>query len=163
MVAREIDVQNNTVVTGAHRHRPEHHPQKAEPTIRTFGDDQRSSRRRSSGWSNICEAAGALFGWNMRSALSVYNDPSSWRRSGPAWRILGGAEFVRLMPADMGGEDFSEFARLTPSVILWLGVVPPGMGKTALHSPTFLADERAIEVGVNLMSGIILDYSNGAK
>jgi hypothetical protein len=37
------------------------------------------------------------------------------------------------------------------------------MAKTSLHSPTFLADERSIAVGVKLMSGIILDYTGAGK
>lgn len=30
--------------------------------------------------------------------------------------------------------------------------------KTAIHSPTFVADEAGIPLGVNLMANIILDY-----
>ena len=78
-------------------------------------------------------------------------------------RILGGKEFARQIPPDTGGEDFSEFARLTPSAILWLGVLPAGMAKTALHSPTFMADEQSIPVGVKLMSGLILDYLGAGR
>jgi metal-dependent amidase/aminoacylase/carboxypeptidase family protein len=39
-----------------------------------------------------------------------------------------------------------------------LGVVPPDRDTTAVHSPTFVADEAAIPVGVNLMATIILDH-----
>jgi metal-dependent amidase/aminoacylase/carboxypeptidase family protein len=32
------------------------------------------------------------------------------------------------------------------------------VAKTSVHSPTFIADEDAIPVGVTLMSAVILDY-----
>jgi metal-dependent amidase/aminoacylase/carboxypeptidase family protein len=56
----------------------------------------------------------------------------------------------------MGGENFSYFAMETPSVLLWLGVVPKDVEKTALHSPTFIADEESIPVGVRVISSVIL-------
>jgi len=59
----------------------------------------------------------------------------------------------------MGGEDFSYFAREIPAVMLSLGVVPPHLEKTAVHSPTFIADERAIGLGIKLMSCLLMDYS----
>jgi metal-dependent amidase/aminoacylase/carboxypeptidase family protein len=57
----------------------------------------------------------------------------------------------------MGGEDFSCFAMEASSVLLWLGVVPKDVEKTALHFPTFIADEESIPVGVRVMSSVILD------
>jgi metal-dependent amidase/aminoacylase/carboxypeptidase family protein len=39
-----------------------------------------------------------------------------------------------------------------------LGVVPPDRDTTAVHSPTFVADETSIPIGVNLMATIILDH-----
>jgi metal-dependent amidase/aminoacylase/carboxypeptidase family protein len=57
----------------------------------------------------------------------------------------------------MGGEDFSYFAKEAPSVMLWLGVVPKDVEKTAVHSPTFVADEEGIPVGIRVMSSVILD------
>jgi amidohydrolase len=172
MVARELDVNNNTVITVGTFHAGSARniiPQKAElgATIRTFGDDQRQlvKAKIERLVQNICEAGQAPYRLDYEvGTSSVYNDPELLAKIMPSVeRLLGGKEFARQIPPDTGGEDFSEFARLTPSVILWLGVVPPGMGKTVLHSPTFLADERGIEVGVNLMSGIILDYSDGPK
>ncbi len=170
MVAREIDVNNNTVITVGTFHAGSARniiPQKAElgATIRTFGDAQRQLVRAKIERlvQNICEAAQAPYRMDYEiGTSSVYNDPDLLAKIMPSIeRLLGGKEFARQIPPDTGGEDFSEFARLIPSAILWLGVVPPGMGKTALHSPTFLADEQGIAVGVKLMSGIILDYTEG--
>jgi metal-dependent amidase/aminoacylase/carboxypeptidase family protein len=61
----------------------------------------------------------------------------------------------------MGGEDFSYFAKESPSVLLWLGIVPKGMDRTAIHSPAFIADEESIPLGVKAMSSVILDYLEG--
>ena len=58
----------------------------------------------------------------------------------------------------MGGEDFAAFGRIAPAVMLNLGVVPPDVAATAVHSPTFVADEAAIPIGVGLMAQIILDH-----
>ena len=58
----------------------------------------------------------------------------------------------------MGGEDFSYFAKLMPAAMLDLGVVPEDVAGTSVHSPTFIADEDAIPLGVTLMSAIIWDH-----
>jgi len=62
----------------------------------------------------------------------------------------------------MGGEDFSYFGTIAPAVMLNLGVVPPELEATAVHSPTFRADEAAIPIGVNLMANILLDHQGKA-
>jgi metal-dependent amidase/aminoacylase/carboxypeptidase family protein len=58
----------------------------------------------------------------------------------------------------MGGEDFAYFSQVAPAVMLNLGVVPADLEKTSLHSPTFVADEAGIALGVELMADIIMDY-----
>jgi len=172
MVAREIDVNENTVITVGTFHAGTARniiPQKAElgATIRTFGDKQRQLVRAKIERlvKNLCEAAQAAYQLDYEiGTSSVYNDPNLLQKIMPTVeRVLGGKEFARQIPPDTGGEDFSEFARLTPSVLLWLGVLPAGMAKTALHSPTFVADEQSIAVGVKLMSAIILDYPGAGK
>jgi metal-dependent amidase/aminoacylase/carboxypeptidase family protein len=40
-----------------------------------------------------------------------------------------------------------------------LGVVPQHLESTSVHSPTFVADEAAIPIGVNLMANILLDHA----
>ncbi len=113
---------------------------------------------------SICDAAQAPFTLDYGiGTASVYNDPALVQKiMQTIERVLGGKEFVRQIPPDTGGEDFSDFARLTPSVILWLGVCPAGT-KIAVHSPTFVADEQSIPIGVRLMSAIILDYIGAGK
>jgi amidohydrolase len=167
MVAREIDVNHNTVVTVGSFHAGTARniiPEKAElkATIRTYGEDQRQLVREKIERlvKNVCGAAGAPYKLDYEvGTSSVYNDPKLLQRIMPTVeRVLGGKQFVRETPPDMGGEDFSDFARESPSVLLWLGVLPVGVAKTSVHSPTFVADEQSIPVGVKLMSAIILDY-----
>ena len=58
-------------------------------------------------------------------------------------------------------EDFSEYARLVPSVLVWLGcAVEPN--PPALHHPSFHVDERVLPVGIQVHVGNALAYLNGA-
>jgi amidohydrolase len=167
MVAREIDVNRNTVVTVGSFHAGTARnviPQQAElkATVRTYGEDQRQAVKEKIERlvKNLCEAAGAPYRFNYDIGTpSVYNDPRLLQKTLlTAERVLGGKSFVVETPPDMGGEDFSYFSRQVPSVLLWLGVVPADVKSTALHSPTFVADEKSIAIGVRLMSAVILDY-----
>ena len=72
-----------------------------------------------------------------------------------AERVLGSKAALVEQKPEMGGEDFSYFGTIAPAVMFNLGVVPPDLEATAVHSPTFVADEAAIPIGVNLMANII--------
>lgn len=170
MVAREIDVHNDTVITVGSFHAGTARniiPEKAEleATVRTYGENQRKlvEEKIERIVKNICEAAGAPYKLNyIFGTPALYNDPKLLQKILPTMeRILGGKEFVQEEPPSMGGEDFSYFAMEAPSALLWLGVVPKDMEKTAVHSPTFIADEESIPVGVKVMSSVILDYLKG--
>lgn len=167
MVAREIDVHNDTVITVGSFHAGTASniiPEKAElrATVRTYGDDQRKAVREKIERlvKNIAEAAGASYKLDYHIGTpAVYNDPKLLDKILPAVeRSLGGKEFVLPTLPDMGGEDFSYFAREIPSALLWLGVIPQEMEKTSVHSPTFVADEKSIPIGVKVMSAVISDY-----
>ena len=61
------------------------------------------------------------------------------------------------------GEDFSKFAARAPSggVFVSLGVTPPEMDwKTAAtnHSPLFVGDDKALPIGVRVMSNLAVEY-----
>lgn len=47
--------------------------------------------------------------------------------------------------------------------MLYLGVVPKDRTTGPLHSPTFVADESAIPIGINVMAAVIMDYLAGQK
>jgi amidohydrolase len=167
MVSREIDVNHNAVITVGSFHAgsaPNIIPQSAElnATVRTYGEDQRQllKDKITRLVSNICGAAGARFDLTYEIGTPAkYDDPGLLNEILPvAERVLGGkSALVEELP-EMGGEDFAYFGKVAPAVMLLLGVVPADRDKTAVHSPTFVADEAAIPIGVDLMANIIMDY-----
>jgi len=167
MVSREIDVHDDTVITVGSFHAGTARniiPEKAElkATVRTYGEQQRLQVKEKIERviKNVCEAAEASYKLDyFIGTPSLRNDPQLMKRILPTVeRILGGRQFVQEDKPSMGGEDFSYFAREIPSVMLWLGVVPESVEKTSVHSPTFIADEKSLPLGVKVMSAIILDY-----
>ncbi|MBE3129548.1 MAG: amidohydrolase [Acidobacteria bacterium] len=167
MVSREIGVHDNTVITVGSFHAgsaPNIIPRSAklEVTVRNYGEAQRKvlQDKITRLVSNICEAAGATFDLNYQfGTASVYNDPALVLEAlATAARVLGGKSAIVEQKPEMGGEDFSYFGTVAPAVMFNLGVVPPDRDTTAVHSPTFVADEASIPVGVNLMANIIMDH-----
>jgi amidohydrolase len=167
LVAREFSVHNNTVITVGSFHggsAPNIIPRsvRLEATVRNYGDDQRRilQEKITRLVTNICEAADASFDLGYEfGTMSVYNDPALTSGAlATAERVLGSKAALVEQKPEMGGEDFSYFGTIAPAVMLNLGVVPPELEATAVHSPTFIADEAAIPIGVNLMSNIILDH-----
>jgi amidohydrolase len=171
VVSRETDVQNHTVITVGSFHAgtaPNIIPRAArlEATVRNYGEDQRRLLRDkiSRLVTGICASAGAEFDLAYEfGTMSVYNDPGLVRESlATAERVLGSPDVLVELKPEMGGEDFSAFGTVAPAVMLTLGVVPAGLEATSVHSPTFIADEAAIPLGVNLMANILLDHQTKA-
>jgi len=167
MIARELNVYDKTVITVGSFHGGSASniiPQKAvlDATIRSYGEEQRKVLRQKIERviAGICQAAQAAYDLEYYfGTVSLYNDPALMGRILPTVeRVLGGKEFLREDPPEMGGEDFGFFAQEVPSVMLLLGVLPKDLDKTAVHSPTFRADEDAIPLGVRVMGSIVLDY-----
>jgi amidohydrolase len=167
MISREISVHDNTVITVGSFHAgsaPNIIPKSAklEVTVRNYGEAQRKvlQDKITRLVSNICEAAGATFDLAYQfGTASVYNDPALVVEAlSTAERVLGGRSALVEQKPEMGGEDFSYFGTVAPAVMFNLGVVPPELDATAVHSPTFIADEAAIPIGVNLMANIIMDH-----
>jgi amidohydrolase len=171
VVSRETNVWNNTVITVGSFHAgsaPNIIPRSArlEATVRNYGEDQRKilKDKITRLVTGICQAAGAPFdlAYDFGTA-SVYNDPALVRGAlATAERVLGSKDALVEQKPEMGGEDFSYFGTIAPAVMLNLGVVPADRESTAVHSPTFVADEAAIPIGVNLMADIILDHQAAA-
>lgn len=167
MVAREFSVHNNTVITVGSFHggsAPNVIPPSArlEATVRNYGEDQRRvlEEKITRLVTNLCEAAGAEFDLAYDFGIkSVYNDPALTAQAlATAERVLGSKAALVEQKPEMGGEDFSYFGTVAPAVMFNLGVVPPELQATAVHSPTFVADEAAIPIGVALMANILLDH-----
>lgn len=172
MISREIDVNNNTLITVGSFHAGTASniiPQKAElsATVRTYREDQRKFVRSKIERliTNLCEAAGAQYELTYTIGTpALYNDPELLKGILPVVeKVLGEKQHLVKDLPEMGGEDFSYFAREIPSVMLGLGVVPKDVEKTSVHSPTFIVDEESIPQGIGVMASIILDYLTKPK
>jgi amidohydrolase len=93
-----------------------------------------------------------------RGAPATINDTALTRETVPALeRAIGKANVTRIPPA-MVSEDFSFFANEVPGFYYRLGQVKAGTTSGDHHTPTFLADDSSIPVGVKAMSYILVDY-----
>ena len=63
----------------------------------------------------------------------------------------------------MVSEDFSFFANEVPGLLLPPRQVKPGTTSGDHHTPTFLADDSSIPVGIKAMSYVLLDYLSRHK
>ena len=167
MISREIDVHKDTVITVGSFHAGSASniiPKEADlsATIRSYGEDQRKllKEKVTKLVTNLCEAAGAEYELNYYYGTpALFNNPGLLKEIFPSVeKALGGKKFLTEDLPSMGGEDFSYFAQETPAVMLGLGVLPKDVPKTSVHSPTFVADEESIPVGIKVMCSIILDY-----
>ena len=66
---------------------------------------------------------------------------------------------VYEMTPSTGAEDFSFFSNEIPGMYFWLGVNAPGvMEAPGNHSPYFVVDDRALNVGLKALVYLVLDY-----
>jgi len=71
-------------------------------------------------------------------------------------RVLG-TDAVVAAPQSLGGEDFAWYLESIPGALARLGTRRPGSGDDFdIHQPAFDVDERAIGIGVRLMSATAL-------
>jgi amidohydrolase len=136
-------------------------------TIRTFRPEmsQLAEKRLRAILQGVTEAAGATgeVVRYERGAPATINDVQLTRDTVPALeRAVGKAHVTRIPPA-MASEDFSYFSNEVPGFFYRLGQVKPGTTSGDHHTPTFLADDSAIPVGIKTMSVVILDYLSRKK
>jgi len=93
-----------------------------------------------------------------RGTPATINNISLTRESAPALERVVGRGNVKQIPPTMGGEDFAYFANAIPGFFYRLGMVKPGRVSGDHHTPTFLADDSCVPVGVKAMSYLLLDY-----
>src|SRR5690606_15269503 len=88
------------------------------------------------------------------------NDPALTRWALPTLeRVLPGG-IIEKQPV-LGAEDFSYYARETPGLFLWLGIVPKDRDADTApsnHSPYFFADEGALPIGVRTLANLAVDF-----
>jgi amidohydrolase len=136
-------------------------------TIRTF-DPQVSKlaeARLRAILKGVTEAAGATgeVVRYERGAPATINNPELTRATVPALERVVGKEHVKRVPPAMGSEDFSFFANEVPGFYYRLGQVKPGTTSGDHHTPTFLADDSSVPVGIKAMSYVLFDYLSRQK
>ena len=112
----------------------------------------------------VTKSAGATFALEFGQAYPVLiNDTVLTRRMAPSLRRAVGAGHVVETQPEMGAEDFSFFAQEVPGFYFTVGAVKPGTTSGGHHTPTFLADDAAVPVGMRAMTIAILDYLGSAR
>lgn len=112
----------------------------------------------------VTRAGGGSFELEFNRAYPVtVNDVSLAERMRPTMERVVGRENVLELELTTGAEDFAYFAREVPGFFFRLGTVKPGTVSGGAHTPTFMADDTAIPVGMRVMSSLVLDYLRGAE
>jgi amidohydrolase len=136
-------------------------------TIRTFRPEMSAlaEARLRAILKGVTEAAGAtgeVVAYERGTSATI-NDTELTRQSAPVLARAVGAEHVTRLPPWMASEDFSFFSNEVPGFFYRLGQVKPGTTSGDHHTPTFLADDGAIQVGIKAMSYLITDYLSRQK
>lgn len=135
---------------------------KMEGTLRTLNDGVRKMVKRlmQEEIEGVAKAAGATAELNFYDGNFVtYNDPALVGRTLPVMqRLLGAPNVIQGDPL-MPSEDFSQYQQVIPGFMYWLGTGNQARGITAgWHTPDYDIDEASLDVGVRLMSHVLLDY-----
>ena len=134
-------------------------------TIRTFDETQ---RRELPGMikrtvESIAASAGATAVVEAEIGGTItYNDPALVEQMRPTVdRVVGSREKILSGPPTTGSEDFPLLTQNAPGIFIFLGVTPENVDpKSAApnHSPKFFVDEKALPLGVRLLSSLAIDY-----
>jgi amidohydrolase len=108
----------------------------------------------------ICEdeagkaGATALVDYTFRYPIVINDEGLTSDFAATAGAILGMENVVKPQKISMVGDDFSYFSELVPSCYTRLGVGENNL----LHTPNFNPDERAIAIGVDVMTDFALSF-----
>jgi amidohydrolase len=97
----------------------------------------------------------------QRLIPATVNDTALAARMVPTLERVVGADNVLRVDPGMVSEDFAFFAREVPGFYFRLGQVKPGTTSGDHHTPTYLADDSMIPVGMRAMTALVLDYLKG--
>lgn len=142
-------------------------PQEVEMqgTIRTFdvGVREELHAKLRQTVASIAEANGATATVTIEGYAPVTgNHPELLNKMMPTLNWAAGAENVNEGRLITGAEDFSFFQERIPGLFLMLGINDPNTpvsDRPSNHSPLFIADERALIVGVRALVGFAMDYA----
>ncbi|MBO9875293.1 MULTISPECIES: M20 family metallopeptidase [Xanthomonas] len=135
-------------------------------TIRTFDEGMR--QQIFADLKTVAEHTAAAHGAKAEAHVpdqdgnpATVNDPALTARMLPSLQAVVGAGNVYEPPLQMGAEDFSYYAQQVPSMFFFVGATAPGIDPATApsnHSPQFLLDETALDVGLRAMLEVTLDY-----
>ena len=98
------------------------------------------------------------------SAPSVVNDTQLTRLlKRVAQKTIGPNAVEWIETPSMGSEDFSYYLEEVPGAMFRLGTAGEQTGSEPLHTPQFDVDERAIAIGVRLMTCAAIDYFDPSR
>src|SRR5215207_3850364 len=130
-------------------------------TVRTFDpavQDQIERRMREI-FDGVTRAGGGSYeiDYQRITPVTVNHRALSDRMRPTMERLMGQANVVDVPPT-AGAEDFAFFANAVPGFFYRLGTVKPGTKSGDHHTPTFMADDASIPIGMRMMSTLLLDY-----
>ena len=99
----------------------------------------------------------------VNNAPATINDPTLAVRMRPSLIAATGAENVVEMPLVTVAEDFSQYTKEAPGFFFFVGSTAAGIDPASApinHSPQFVLDEQALQVGSKAMLQLALDYLN---
>jgi metal-dependent amidase/aminoacylase/carboxypeptidase family protein len=94
---------------------------------------------------------------------STVNDPALTARMTLALTRAAGGK-VATADKVTSSEDFSFYGRKAPALFAFLGVTPAEQmaSPPSYHSPKFVVDEAALVTGVRALTGMTIEYLQGA-
>jgi metal-dependent amidase/aminoacylase/carboxypeptidase family protein len=138
-------------------------PEKAElaGTLRCFDEGLRNRRHKEI--TTICTEIAAKHGATvdvniLRGYPVLTNNESMTTHAKAVAQDYLGVENVHDLPVRMGAEDFAFYSQLVPACFYRIGVANKSAGITsAIHTPTFDIDERALLISMGLTASIAVD------
>ncbi|HEY6547395.1 MAG TPA: amidohydrolase [Vicinamibacteria bacterium] len=130
-------------------------------TVRTYDPKVQDTieRRMREILEGITKAYGASYTLEYnRQYPATVNEVGLTNATLPSLRRVVGETGVKLVEPLSGSEDFSFFSNETPGFMFFLGSLKEGTTSGDHHTPTFLADDSAVPVGIRAMSTVLLDY-----
>ena len=101
----------------------------------------------------------------VNNAPATINDAALASRMRPSLDTAAGADNVMEMPLVTVAEDFSQYTKEAPGFFFFVGSTSAGIDPASApinHSPQFVLDEQALQVGSKAMLQIALDYLKGS-
>ena len=139
-------------------------------TIRTFDEGMRE--KIFADLRNVSEHVAAAHGATVEAKVpdsegnpATVNDPALTAKMLPSLQAVVGADNVFEPPLQMGAEDFSLYGQKAPAMFFFVGATSKGIDPATApgnHSPEFLLDEAALDVGFRALLQVSLDYLHGA-